>query len=78
MATYMKNRVAGKDVPDEIIERKSAAGDAQDEGINVCVEVINRVKEIKGVAGVHIMAVEWEAAVPEITKRAGLKPGSGD
>jgi methylenetetrahydrofolate reductase (NADPH) len=76
MAKYMKNRVAGMDVPDEIVERLSEAGDPQDEGINVCVEVINRVKEIEGVAGVHIMAVEWEEAVPEILSRAGLKPGS--
>ncbi len=74
MAKYMKNRVAGMDVPDEVIERMSAAGDAQDEGIEVCVDVINRVREIEGVAGVHIMAVEWEKAVPEIVKRAGLKP----
>ena len=76
MAKYMKNRVAGMDVPDEIVERMSAAGDSEDEGIDVCVEVINRVKEVEGVAGVHIMAVEWEKAVPEICRRAGLKPGS--
>ena len=76
MARYMKNRVAGMDVPDTIIERMSAADDAQDEGIDVCVEIINRVKDIDGVAGVHIMAVEWEEAVAEITGRAGLRPGS--
>lgn len=75
MAKYMKNRVAGMDVPDEIVERMSAAGDPEDEGIDVCVEVISRVKEVEGVAGVHIMAVEWEKAVPEICRRAGLKPG---
>ncbi len=73
MAKYMKNRVAGMDVPDEIVERMSGAGDAQDEGIQVCVDVIKKVREIEGVAGVHIMAVEWEAAVPEIVKRAGLR-----
>ncbi len=76
MAKYMKSRVAGMDVPDEIIERMEAAEDAADEGIDICVEIINRVRDIEGVAGVHIMAVEWEEAVPEITKRAGLKPGS--
>ena len=73
MARYMKNRVAGMDVPGEVVERMSAAEDAQDEGIQVCVDVINRVREIEGVAGVHIMAVEWESAVPEIVKRARLK-----
>lgn len=78
MAKYMKNRVAGMDVPAEVVDRMTAAADAQDEGINICVDVINRVREIEGVAGVHIMAVEWESAVPEIMKRAGLKPGSAD
>jgi methylenetetrahydrofolate reductase (NADPH) len=78
MAKYMKNRVAGMDVPDEVIERMSAAEDAQDTGIDVCVDVINRVKDVAGVAGVHIMAVEWEEAVPEIVSRAGLQPGSAN
>jgi len=76
MAKYMKSRVDGMDVPDDVVERMSAAEDAQDEGMNICVDVINRVREVEGVAGVHIMAVEWEEAVPEITSRAGLKPGS--
>lgn len=76
MAKYMKNRVAGMDVPDAVVKRMSAAEDAQSEGIDVCVEVINRVREVEGVAGVHVMAVEWEEAVPEILSRAGLKPGS--
>jgi methylenetetrahydrofolate reductase (NADPH) len=76
MAKYMKNRVAGMDVPDAVIERMSDADDAQDTGIDVCVDVIDRVKGIEGVAGVHIMAVEWEEAVPEIVRRAGLQPGS--
>jgi 5,10-methylenetetrahydrofolate reductase len=66
------------DVPDEVIERMSAAEDAQDTGIDVCVDVINRVKDVAGVAGVHIMAVEWEEAVPEIVSRAGLQPGSAN
>ncbi|MBU0495249.1 MAG: methylenetetrahydrofolate reductase [Chloroflexi bacterium] len=45
-----------------------------EEGIKICVEVIQQVREIPGVRGVHIMAIEWESAVPEITKRAGLLP----
>ena len=76
MARYMKKRVAGMDVPDQVVERLSSSTDAQDEGIDVCVEVIERVREVEGVAGVHIMAVEWEESIPEIMKRAGLKPGS--
>ncbi|MFO7605836.1 MAG: acetyl-CoA decarbonylase/synthase complex subunit delta [Desulfurivibrionaceae bacterium] len=72
MARYMKNFVPGMDVPDEVIDRLRGAADKEDEGINICVDIINQVKEIKGISGVHIMAIEWESAVPEIVKRAGL------
>ncbi len=78
MARYMKDHVPGMDVPDHVIARlkgaKDAKKDVQKEGINICVDIINRVKEIEGVAGVHIMAIEWESAVPEIVKQAGLLP----
>lgn len=72
MARYMKKFVPGMDVPDEIIDRLKGASDKEDEGINICVDIINQVKEIKGVSGVHVMAIEWESAVPEIVSRAGL------
>jgi CO dehydrogenase/acetyl-CoA synthase delta subunit len=72
MARYMKKFVPGMDVPDRIIDRLQGAADQADEGINICVDIINQVKEIKGVSGVHIMAIEWESAVPEIVRRAGL------
>ncbi len=76
MARYMKNNVPGMDVPDEVINRMTAVGKerAKEEGINICVDVINQVKEIKGVAGVHVMAIEWEEVVPEIVEKAGLLP----
>ncbi|MBU4345402.1 MAG: methylenetetrahydrofolate reductase [Desulfobacteraceae bacterium] len=78
MARHMKNNIPGMDVPDNVIARlkgaKDAKKDVQEEGINICVDIINRVKEIEGVAGVHIMAIQWESAVPEIAKRAGLLP----
>ncbi len=72
MARYMKKFVPGMDVTDDVINRMRDARDKQDEGINICVDIIKQVREIKGVAGVHIMAIEWETAVPEIVKRAGL------
>lgn len=74
MARYMKSSVPGMDVTDDVIRRMKDAKDKQEEGINICVDIINQVKEIKGVAGVHVMAIEWESAVPEILKRAGLLP----
>ncbi len=77
MARYMKNYVPGMDVTDDVIQRMKDAKDKQDEGIQICVDIINQVKEIKGVAGVHCMAIEWESAVPEILNRAGLLPRPG-
>ncbi len=74
MARYMKRFVPGLDVTDEVIDRLSDAKDQREEGINICVDIINQVKEIEGVSGVHVMAIEWEEAVPEIVKRSGLGP----
>jgi methylenetetrahydrofolate reductase (NADPH) len=76
MAKYMKNKVAGMDVPEEIIKRmEGVAKDKQkEEGIKICVETIQKLKEMDGVKGVHIMAIEWEEAVGEIAEKAGLLP----
>jgi methylenetetrahydrofolate reductase (NADPH) len=74
MARYMKNNVPGMDVPDELIERMKGAEDPKAEGIQICVDIINQVRKIDGVAGVHIMAIEWEEAVPTIVEKAGLLP----
>jgi len=76
MAKYMKNRVPGMDVPDEVVERMSGVPKEKqpEEGINICVESIQRLKEVEGVRGFHIMAIEWEEKVPEIVERSGLYP----
>jgi methylenetetrahydrofolate reductase (NADPH) len=76
MANYMKKNVPGMDVPDEMIERmKSVPKEKQaEEGIKICVEQIQQLREIPGVRGIHIMAIEWEAKVEEIVKAAGLFP----
>jgi methylenetetrahydrofolate reductase (NADPH) len=76
MAEYMNNQVAGMDVPDEIIKRmKSTPADKQrQEGIVIAAETIQVLKEMKGVRGVHIMAIEWEEAVPQLVEEAGLIP----
>ena len=76
MAKYMKNRVPGMDVPEEIIKRMSGVSkkDQPKEGINICVETIQRLKEVEGVRGFHIMAIEWEEMVPQIVERSGLYP----
>ena len=76
MAKYMKNNVPGMDVPDSLIARLSAVPkeNQAEEGIKICVEMIQQLKEIEGVRGVHIMAIEWEQKVAEIVKAAGLSP----
>jgi methylenetetrahydrofolate reductase (NADPH) len=76
MAKYMKNRVPGMDVPDEVVKRMSGVPKEKqpEEGINICVETIQRLKEVEGVRGFHIMAIEWEEKVPEIVERSGLYP----
>ena len=76
MAKYMKNRVPGMDVPDELIKRMSDTPKEKqpEEGINICVESMERLKEVEGVRGFHVMAIEWEEKVPEIVERAGLYP----
>jgi methylenetetrahydrofolate reductase (NADPH) len=76
MANYMKKNVPGMDVPDELIERmKGVPKEKQaEEGTKICVETIQRLREIPGVRGIHIMAIEWESKVAEIVKTAGLLP----
>ncbi len=76
MARYMKKSVPGMDVPDEIIKRLQGAGkgNAATEGIKMCVEQIQELKEMEGIAGVHLMAIEWEEKVPEMVEAAGLSP----
>jgi len=76
MAKYMKNRVPGMDVPDEVVNRMSGVPKEKqpEEGINICVETIQRLKEVEGVKGFHVMAIEWEEKVPEIVEQSGLYP----
>jgi len=73
MAKYMRDQVAGVTVPDYYIEKIAKAKDPKAEGIKICVEQIQQLRQTEGVAGVHIMAIGWEEKVPEIVQRAGLR-----
>ena len=55
-------------------DKRERAAAWRAEGINVCIELIQQMQEIEGVAGVHIMAIEWESAVKPIVEGAGLYP----
>jgi len=71
---YMKNNVAGMSVPDELIERMESAADPKEEGVKVCLEMIEKIKKIEGVSGIHLMPIGWESIAPVILERAGLLP----
>ena len=75
MAEHMRDKVWGVEVPDHLIARMEDAADPGEEGKRICIEVIEQLRGIDGIAGCHIMAVAWEEAVPEIVERAGLRPG---
>lgn len=75
-ARYMKNKVPGMIVPDAIVERMSKASDQKREGLKICAEQIEHLRTIRGVHGVHIMAIAWEEIVPELVRVSGLYPRS--
>jgi methylenetetrahydrofolate reductase (NADPH) len=74
MARYMRDNVSGISVPDEIVTRMEEAKDVKEEGVKIALEIIDQLKEIDGIHGIHIMAVAWEDIVPVIVERAGLLP----
>ena len=74
MARYMRDNVPGVSVPDEIITRMQDAKDVREEGLKISLEIIEQIKDIPGVHGIHIMAIGWEDIVPTIVERAGLLP----
>ena len=70
----MKSEVAGMSIPDELISRMESAEDAKEEGIKICLEMIEKIKGIEGIAGIHLMPIGWESITPVILERAGLLP----
>lgn len=75
-AEFMRTNVPGVRIPDEVVERlrKTPKEKKQAEGKRICVEMIQQVREIEGVAGVHVMAYRQEELVAEIIEEAGLLP----
>jgi len=74
MARYMRDYVSGVSVPDEIVTRMEEAENAKEEGVKIVLEIMEQLKEIPGIHGIHIMAVGWEDIVPQIVDKAGLLP----
>ena len=79
MARYMAKNVSGIEVPDALIKRIKGVPkeNRAQEGIQICIEQIQQLRETPGVHGIHLMAIEWEQKVPEIVKSAGLYPRPG-
>jgi methylenetetrahydrofolate reductase (NADPH) len=75
MAKFMRQNVAGVSIPEDVVRRMEGNKDGKEEGTRLAVETIQAVREIPGVRGVHIMAIEGETKVPDIVARAGLKKG---
>jgi len=70
-AEWIRNNVPGVHIPDEIIRRLKAADDQEEEGIQICIDMISALQEIDGVRGIHIMAFRQEHRVAEIVERSG-------
>ena len=74
-AEWMRKNVPGMHVPDSIIKRLSGAQDQALEGRNICVDLIQAIRAMRGVSGVHIMAYRQEESVADIVDRSGLLQG---
>ncbi len=75
MARYMNDEVPGVFIPQKLIKRMEDAGDgAEEEGVQIALELIEAIKGKQGVNGIHLMAVGWEEIVPRIVTEAGLAP----
>ncbi len=72
---WMRKNVPGIHIPDSVIERMKGAKDQTREGLNLCVDLIQEVRTIKGVSGVHVMAYRQEEAVAEVIDRSGILAG---
>jgi methylenetetrahydrofolate reductase (NADPH) len=74
-AEWMRSKLPGVHIPDTVIQRMSGATDQLTEGRKICVDLVQEIREIKGVAGVHVMAYRQEEAVAEIIQRSGVLAG---
>jgi len=75
MARYMNNKIPGVFIPETVMKRMEHAetqGNAEEEGVQIALELIEKIRTKQGVSGVHIMAVGWEEIVPRIVEEAGI------
>ena len=68
------SEVPGMDIPQPLIQRMRDAENKEEEGVAIALELIEQLKDVEGVSGIHIMAIGWEAIVPTIVEKAGFLP----
>jgi methylenetetrahydrofolate reductase (NADPH) len=76
MTNRMKNHVPGVDIPEYIVKRMENAKDPEKEGFNIALELINEIKKINGIHGIHITALFWENIIPSLLMETDLLPRS--
>jgi methylenetetrahydrofolate reductase (NADPH) len=74
-AEWMRKHVPGMHIPDATIARLKGAADQAREGINICIELIQAIREIRGISGVHIMAYRQEESVAQIVDQSRVLQG---
>ena len=74
-AEWMRTHVPGLHIPDTVVARLAGAADQAREGRNLCIELIQEIRSLPGVSGVHVMAYRQEDSVPEIVDRSGALGG---
>lgn len=68
-AEWIRNNVAGVHIPDAVIKRLAGAEDQKQEGVNICIELVQQIREMAGVSGVHLMAYKQEHRIAEIVEK---------
>jgi 5,10-methylenetetrahydrofolate reductase len=71
-ARWIRSNVPGVHIPENIIKRLDGANDQQQEGKQICIEIIQEIQDIKGVSGVHVMAYRQEELVADIIQKSGI------
>lgn len=69
---WMKERVPGIRINNDIVDRMKNTKSPEDEGIKIAVETIKTIKNLQGISGIHLMPTQWESITPTILKEAGL------
>lgn len=74
-ARWLRSKVPGVHIPDKVVKRLEQAADSRVEGRKICVELIQAIRAIRGIAGVHIMATRQEHLIPDIVRESGVRAG---